>query len=170
MDEGQRELRLLVHHLDWLSVILKDKKHCHECISSTWNWCWVYIEVYRSVSEQPQFVAKLLEEKKWSFKSLACKKIMLKIVVVSLRLVELLEKYKQQWECDFNSSGEERTTATATPLLLDFQLFAGKLIIIAWKAEIYISLVLELDLLSLSHKMVKRHFMQFQDFVSQVEA
>lgn len=60
---------------------------------------------------------------------------MLKIVV-SLRLVELLEKYKQQWECDFHSSGEEQTTATASPLLLDFQLFAGKLIITAGKAEI----------------------------------
>lgn len=59
---------------------------------------------------------------------------MLKIVVVSLRLVELLEKYKQQWECDFHSSGEEQTTAS--PLLLDFQLFGGKLIITAWKAEI----------------------------------
>lgn len=58
MDEGQRELRLLVHHLHWLSVILKYEKNnmwnitswnlllCHECTSSTWNWCWVYTEVY----------------------------------------------------------------------------------------------------------------------------
>lgn len=30
MDEGQRELRLLVHHLHWLSVILKyEKKKKH---------------------------------------------------------------------------------------------------------------------------------------------